>query len=380
MLQYAVDKAVDAVYWMRPDGGFDYVNDAAARMLGYTRDELLALHVWTINPNLSSRDWPKRFAEIKKGSRRSEVIEYTHRAKDGTLIKVEATTNYVRFGDEEFAFGFVRDVRERKLTEAALQMTQFAVDSASDAVYLLRPDGSFAYANDSASAMLGYSRSELESMAVFDINPDHTQQTFKRAFGRYKRKRGPAFVEQRHQAKDGRIVPVEISANYFSFGEQEGLFAFARDISERKATETSMRESEARYRSVVELSPDPILINCEGRIAFINSAGLEPLDSLTRVTSSVRMRWLFSTLSREKRLPTGYAERLMRKPAHPPPNSNGFDPTVSWLSWNRRRALSAGKVNRRFRSLRAISRSESARNKLYSSRSLPSIKPRKRFT
>ena len=274
MLQYAVDNAADAVYWMRPDGGFDYVNEAASRMVGCTRDELMRMRVWDLNPGIPKRDWPKRFAEIKKSSRRGGAREYRHRRKDGTLVSVEATTNYVRFGDQEFAFGFVRDVGDRKSTELALQTTQFAVDSASDALYLLRPDGGLAYANAAASRMLGYSRKQLEAMSVFDINPDHTPQTWKKAFAAYKDKRGPMVVAQRHQTKSGAIIPIEISANYFKFGEREGIFAFVRDIRERQAAENSLRQSEERYRSVVEQSPDPIIINCEDKIVFVNAAAL----------------------------------------------------------------------------------------------------------
>lgn len=290
MLRHAIDSAVDAIYWMRPDGGFDYVNAAACRMLGYSHGELMQMNVWDLNPGLARRDWPQRFAEIKKGLGQSstfesvrrgndDVFELEHRAKDGRLIPVEVTVNYVQFGDQESAFALVRDGRERKQTEMALNTTQFAVDSASDAVYLLRSDGGIVYANTSASTMLGFSRDQLVTMSVFDINPDQTQKTFTKAFGRYKRGQGPPFVEQRHTCKDGNVVSVEVSSSYFKFGVHEGLFAFARDISERKIAEASIRESEARYRSVVELSPDPILVNCGGKIAFVNTAGLKVLGA-----------------------------------------------------------------------------------------------------
>ena len=111
-------------------------------------------------------------------------------------------------------------------------------------------------------------------MSVQDINPEITTSSWKKRFALITEgTSGTLFTGQMHKAKNGDLIPVEISGNYYRFGENEGMVSFVRDVSTRVATETAMRESEARYRSVVEQSPDAIFINCEGKLVFVNSAG-----------------------------------------------------------------------------------------------------------
>jgi len=78
--------------------------------------------------------------------------------------------------------------------------------------------------------------------------------------------------------KDGSIVPVEtrVSALVGDDGQVSGILAVSRDISERKRTEESLRQSEARYRTLVENAPVCIHeIDLEGRICSMNSTGLQ---------------------------------------------------------------------------------------------------------
>ena len=153
-------------------------------------------------------------------------------------------------------------------------MTQFAIDQASDAVYLVSPTGRFEYANAAASEMLGYSVDELRAMSVPDIDPDIGASSWKKRFAQIiEGTSGTLFAGQTHRAKNGRLIPVEISGNYYRFGGNEGMLAFVRDVSARVESESALRDSEARYRSVVEQSPDAIFINCDGKLVFVNSAG-----------------------------------------------------------------------------------------------------------
>jgi two-component system cell cycle sensor histidine kinase/response regulator CckA len=124
-----------------------------------------------------------------------------------------------------------------------LRFTQFAVDNLGDAAYCIEEDASIVYVNDAACHMLGYSREELLSMRVYDIDTDVTVEVWSKIWDllRQVKKRT---MEGRHRTKDGRFFPVEISANLLLFEGVEYSCAFVRDISERRELELRLRQSE----------------------------------------------------------------------------------------------------------------------------------------
>jgi PAS domain S-box-containing protein len=66
LTQFSLDSAADAVFWLGPDAAFTYVNDAAWRLLGYSREELLRMTVHDVNPAHSKAVWPTHWAELKQ--------------------------------------------------------------------------------------------------------------------------------------------------------------------------------------------------------------------------------------------------------------------------------------------------------------------------
>ena len=118
LAQFSIDHAKDAIFWIRSDAGFFYVNNAACRLYGYSYQELLSMTVHDIAQDFPREAWPYRWQELKR--RGSVIIETRHRARDGRLFPVEITDTFLTFKGQEYSFAFVRDITERKRLEAQL--------------------------------------------------------------------------------------------------------------------------------------------------------------------------------------------------------------------------------------------------------------------
>ena len=118
MVQFSVDRAGDLVFWIGPDARFHYVNEAACRSLGYSRDELLSMTVHQLDPGFPEAAWPEHWELLKKSG--SMTFQSSHRTRDGVLIPMEITANYLRYGGKEYNCAFARDVSGRKRAERQL--------------------------------------------------------------------------------------------------------------------------------------------------------------------------------------------------------------------------------------------------------------------
>ncbi|MCH7688285.1 MAG: PAS domain S-box protein [Planctomycetes bacterium] len=166
----------------------------------------------------------------------------------------------------------VQDITERKQAEESLRLTQFALDHAADPIYWVREDGRIFYANNAACQSLGYSRDELLSMSVPEIDPDFPTEGWPAHWQEVK-KSGRLTFEAHHRTKDGRVFPVEITTNYLTDGPHEFAWAYVQDITERKQAEEALRSSEALYGTILEAAPQIIWqAEADGGCSYINQA------------------------------------------------------------------------------------------------------------
>ncbi len=243
LTQFAIDRASLSCFWMEADGRFFYVNDKACQSLGYSRHELLQKNGYDIDPGFT----PSMCLECWQLIVDKHVVtfETTHQHKDGTIFPVEITANYVNFGGKEYTCLFSRDITERKQAEEELRLFRFSIDRASEAIFWLNTEGRFTYVNDQACRSLQYSREELLSLHLWDIDPDFHPERLS-SHWQDMREIGYQIIETTHQRKDGTVFPIEVSANHIRFGDREHHVAFVRDISERKEAEMEKSRLESQ--------------------------------------------------------------------------------------------------------------------------------------
>ncbi len=149
-------------------------------------------------------------------------------------------------------YGVNQDITERKRAEERLRFTQFAIDRSGEVTFWAGPDARIIYVNEEACRFLGYSREELLTMTVPDINPDYRPETWA-AHWEEIRRLGSFTFEARHRARDGRLLPVEVRVNFVEFEGREYRCAFVRDLSERRKAEEERHNLESRIREVQKL-------------------------------------------------------------------------------------------------------------------------------
>ncbi len=113
--QFSIDKTIDQAFWMTEDQRFFYVNEAACRALGYTREELMQLSLLDIDPTLSKDQLIRGWQALKENG--SCTLESWHRTKEGRMYPVEIRANYVVFDGKEYNCAFATDISERKKNE-----------------------------------------------------------------------------------------------------------------------------------------------------------------------------------------------------------------------------------------------------------------------
>jgi PAS domain S-box-containing protein len=119
LTQFSIDRASDPIWWVKPDGTLCYVNDAACRDLGYTRDEIIGKQVSDFNQDRPDAAWADHWQTVKE--QRALTFEARLHAKDGTLFPVEVTANHIELNGKEYHCSFVRNITDRKQAENQLK-------------------------------------------------------------------------------------------------------------------------------------------------------------------------------------------------------------------------------------------------------------------
>ena len=143
------------------------------------------------------------------------------------------------------------------------------IRTAMDGFWLIDIMGRILEVNDSYCRLTGYSRQELLAMSVFDLRAQEKPEDTKRHIQRIIESGGDRF-ESHHRCKDGRIVDLEVSVNYLDV-DGGRLFAFLRDITERKLVEREMTELNILNQVLVKTIPFGMdVVDAEGNVLYLS--------------------------------------------------------------------------------------------------------------
>ncbi len=257
----AFDSAAIGMALLTLDGRWLRANRYLCELLGYSEEELLQTSSQALtHPD----DLPGELI----GSRAlvtGEVpylhLEKRYRNSDGQYLPMRLTVSaaHAHDGTPAYLVAQIEDLSRLVEAEERLSLMAIALSHVHEAAYLIDRQARLCYVNEEACRSLGYSREELLSMTVGEIDPDWTNEQIL-ADWHDNPERPPEIIESRHQTKDGRIFPVELSVTYLELDGQSYSLELARDITERKRLQAAQRESERRYREVFDNSADGLYL------------------------------------------------------------------------------------------------------------------------
>jgi diguanylate cyclase (GGDEF)-like protein/PAS domain S-box-containing protein len=228
-------------------------NHSLYEMVGYSETELLQM---TFQEMTHPDDLHNGQAELEK-LLADEIpymqIEKRYQHCNGQYFWARLTTSIVRGTNNQplYFVSQIENIEEQKKSEQSIALLNFAINQVSECIYLIDSKGRIQYVNDETSQTTGYSYDELLTMSVPDVDPATPQLRWDEHWQELKKERSLR-LETIHRTKTGRIIPVEVNANYFEYGGTGYNLALTHDISERKAVENAMREQEERFRQLAD--------------------------------------------------------------------------------------------------------------------------------
>jgi len=250
------------------------VNPAPARVLGYSVEEMLKIpmremivpefrpdfdaylkdiaitgesHGWM---GVVTRSGERRIWEYHNTLRTEGVASPIVRGMAHDVTEQRRAEQLAREANELLR----NNAHENERTIRDLRLFRTLVDQSSDAIEVVDPATlRFLDVNEKACSALGYSREELLSLRVFDIDPTVTESSSVKVKEQL-RKSGAVVMESVHRRKDGSTFPVEISIKRVQL-DRDYVVTIARDLTERKQAEAQLKASEIRYRTLHERAP-----------------------------------------------------------------------------------------------------------------------------
>lgn len=266
--------------WVSPGGRPIWTNPAVERVTGYSADELIAMQDYPMA--LVYEDDREKVNEVfqsaLKGSTGREM-EFRLLRKDGSITWVETAWQPI-FDEKGVSQGHrvsMHDITDRKQTEQALHASEekfrLMFETSPLGMVLCEMDGTLVQANRAYLDIIGYSHEEAIKLSYWDIPSrdydaaEAEQLRSMKETGRY----GP--YEKEYICKRGRRVPVLLNGMVVKCANGvERIWSIVEDISERKRAEQHLRESEERYRTLVEnIDLGIALIDVDHNIIMANS-------------------------------------------------------------------------------------------------------------
>jgi PAS domain S-box-containing protein len=258
------------------------VNPFLIDLLGFSREQFLEMKIWEIGLSKDIVANKDNFKELQQ----QEYIRYEDlplKTADGRSIDVEFISNSYLIGNKKIIQCDIRDITDRKVIQDALHevahYTRSLLEVSLDPLVTISPEGKITDVNAATEEVTGHSRDHLIGTDFVDYftDPENARAGYRKAFDEDSVRDYPLVI--RHA--DGKITSVLYNARIYrdESGTVKGVFAAARDVTDKKVIQDALQASEIQYRRLFETAQDAILI-LDGETGEIIDANTFILDML----------------------------------------------------------------------------------------------------
>ncbi len=238
-LNAVLQTTIDGFWVVGSTGRLTDVNDAYCRMSGYSRDEIIGLHVNDLDAMEEPQETAARMKRILAAG--SELFETRHRRKDGSVFDVEVSVTALQDTAEQKLVCFCRDITASKLARESVQAQKEELEAfftvALDLLCIADTEGRFLKVNREWERVLGYRAEELQQRKFLEfVHPDDLESTLA-AMGQLDAQQQVTGFVNRYRGKDGNYRHIE----WRSQPSGTLIYAAARDVTERVEVEEEVR-------------------------------------------------------------------------------------------------------------------------------------------
>jgi PAS domain S-box-containing protein len=275
------------------DGRPLYVNPALCSMLGFSEEELLNKHCVDFSPaEDAEKDWAL-FQQLKSGSINNYSLEKRYFRRDGSLVWGRLSISLLKDSPSPMVVAMVEDITEKKKAQEGMLRAQDDLDLVTKemAVAAARYSRDFRYswANQGYADLLQRPLDEIVGRPIADVLGSETFEALRHYFERVLA--GEVVTYEREVNYPGvgcKSISATYTPTFAADGVVDGWVAVGVDVSDRKRAEKAIRESERRYRRIVETTNEGVWqIDATLHNSYVNPQlaemmGYEPSEMIGR--------------------------------------------------------------------------------------------------